>query len=125
VNLAALLRLAVFLTGGFLLLMSVVALADPHRLAGQLGLAATNAVGAASLRADLFGFFATAGGLAVAAAARRAAYLLTAPLLLIGLALTGRIVALAIGPFDGSLLPPMAVEAVMLAVLAAGRVRGA
>ena len=114
-------RAAVLAIGSLLLLGGVAALAAPSRVAGGLGLAAASTLGAASLRADLFGFFATAGILAIAAAIRRAPTLLTAPLLLIGLALCGRFAALCVVPFSTPLLPPMLAEALMVLVFAAGR----
>jgi hypothetical protein len=114
-------RGAVLVIGVLLLLGGLAALAEPARLAGSLGITAAVPLGAASLRADLFGFFATAGIMAIAAAIRRAPAMLTAPLLLIGLALIGRCVALAFQPFDHTLLPPMIAETFMAAVFTAGR----
>lgn len=114
-------RIAVLVFGFLLLLGGAAALADPARLAAQLGVVAASPLGAASLRADLCGFFATAGLLALAGGWRREPALLTAPLLLVGLALTGRFVALAFVPFSAALLPPMLAEAAMVAVFAAGR----
>jgi drug/metabolite transporter superfamily protein YnfA len=75
----------------------------------------------ATLRADLGAFFATAGGFALWAAIRRAPGFLTAPLMLISLALAGRFLALAVTPFASAMIPPMVAEAVMVALFAAGR----
>jgi hypothetical protein len=115
------LRIAVAATGALLLFLALVAWTDPARLGGKLGIGAATALGMATLRADLGAFFATAGGLALLAAARRAPGLLTAPLLLVALALAGRCLALAVTPFDSAMIPPMVAEAVMVAVFAAGR----
>ena len=114
-------RLAVAITGLILLAMGVAAWIDPTRLAAQLGVGANSALGMATLRADLGAFFAVSGGLALAGAVRRAPRLLTAPALLIGLALAGRCLALLATPFETPMAPPMAAEALMLAALAAGR----
>jgi hypothetical protein len=89
-----------------------------------LGVGAIAPVGTATLRADLFGFFTTSGGLAVLAAIRRRPALLNTPMLLIGMALFGRFVALALQPFDVTLVPPMVAEALMLAAFVAMRFWG-
>jgi hypothetical protein len=118
------LRAAVLLTGAFLLLLGFGALVDPARVAGSLGVGAIAPVGTATLRADLFGFFTTSGGLAVLAAVRQRPALLNTPLLLIGLALSGRCVALALQPFNVTLVPPMMAEALMVGAFAAMRFWG-
>ncbi len=114
-------RGAVALTGLLLVGIGVGAWIDPARTGGSLGLSGAPGLGMATLRADLGAFFVGGGGLAIAAAARRDAGLLTAPVLLIGLALTGRFLALAVTPFDRAMVPPMVAEAVMVGVFAAGR----
>ncbi len=115
------LRIAVGLTGLVLLLIGCAAWYDPVALAAKLGVGPLSALGAATLRADLGAFFATAGGLAMAGALRRAPSLLTAPLAMMALALTGRFLALALIPFDSAMVPPMVAEAVMVGIFAAGR----
>ena len=118
------LRLAVAVTGALLLLIAVGAWVDPDKVGGRLGLTAENMLGHATLRADLGAFFSVGGGLALVAAWRRNARLLTAPLLMIAVALAGRIVTLEFSEFDPTMLPPMLAEAVMVAVFAAGRLVG-
>jgi hypothetical protein len=115
-------RICVGVTGAVLFLIAFLAWLQPEKLAAKLGVAASNPLGAATLRADLGAFFATAGGLALVAAILRAPRLLTAPLLLIGLALAGRILALELEPLDSAMIPPMVAEAMMAAVFLAGRV---
>ncbi len=115
------LRLAVGLTGLFLLAIGISAFLDPVGTGAKLGLAGLGSLGLATLRADLGAFFVGGGALAIAAAVRRAPLLLTAPVLSIGLALTGRFLALALTPFDHAMVPPMVAEAVMVAIFAAGR----
>ncbi len=102
-------------------LVALAIWANPERPAGQFGLEAANALGIAALRADFAGFFGGVGVLALAAAIRGEARLLTAPLLLIGLALTGRAVTVALDGFTPAMAQPMVIEAVLLAVLGAGR----
>jgi hypothetical protein len=115
------LRLAIAATGLFLLAIGLSALADPSGTGAKLGLAGVGSLGLATLRADLGAFFCGGGGFAIAAAVRRAPLLLTAPTLLIAMALAGRFLALALTPFNTAMIPPMVAEAVMLAIFAAGR----
>jgi hypothetical protein len=102
----------------------VVALAfwfNPAAPAARLGIAAQEALGFATLRADMGGFFAGAGALSLAAAIRNNARLLTAPLILIALALTGRALTVVLSGYAPSMLQPMLIEAALLALLVAGR----
>lgn len=95
----------------------------PEDVAAQLGIQAAGPLGVASIRADIAGFFAAGGAFSVLAAIRNRAVLLTAPMVLIGLALTGRLITLALNGVSNDMIPPVAVEAVMLAILAFGRMR--
>jgi len=95
----------------------------PEDVAAQLGIQAAGPLGVASIRADIAGFFAAGGAFSVLAAIRNRAVLLTAPMVLIGLALTGRLITLALNGVSNDMIPPLAVEAVMLAILAFGRMR--
>ncbi|MBI1361575.1 MAG: hypothetical protein GC155_14960 [Alphaproteobacteria bacterium] len=95
--------------------------ANPAAPAERLGLTGEGGLGLATLRADLGGFFGGAGALALYAAIRDRARLLTAPLLLICLALAGRIVTVVVNGFEQSMIQPAAIEVVLLVVLAAGR----
>jgi hypothetical protein len=105
------LRLAVGLTGLFLLAIGISAFLDPVGTGAKLGLAGVGSLGLATLRADL----------GIGHCGRGAPHLLTAPVLSIGLALTGRFLALALTPFNHAMLPPMVAEAVMVSIFAAGR----
>ena len=58
---------------------------------------------------------------AIAAAVRNNARLLTAPLLLIGIGLAGRLLTIALSGYDASMLQPMAAEVVLIAIFATGR----
>jgi hypothetical protein len=93
----------------------------PVTAGGTLGLAAPGMLGLASLRADLGGFFAAAGLLSVAGAVRNDRRLLTAPVLLIGLALLGRVVSILHDGLVAADVLPMAVEAVLVTLLGLSR----
>ena len=95
----------------------------PEDVAAQLGVQAAGPLGIASIRADMAGFFAAGGGFSLVAAIRNRAVLLTAPLVLIGLALTGRVITAALNGVTNDMIPPMAIEAGLLAILAFGRMR--
>src|SRR5690349_5196411 len=115
------LRTAIGLAGLLFVVLALGFLHDPASAAARLGVSALNSLGAATLRGDFFGFFAVGGLLSIAGAVRDDARLLLAPLLLIGLTLAGRLVAVAVGGFDPAMGPPMLVEAVLTALLWFGR----
>lgn len=107
--------------GALALVMAAAFWANPGLPAAKLGVSALNELGFATLRADMGGFFAMAGVLSLAAAMRDSARLLTAPLLLVALALAGRIGTAALSGYTPEMAEPMIVEAVLVAVLALGR----
>ena len=115
------LRLLVAVAGVLALVLALRLWADPAAVGAKLGLAGLGALGAATLRADVAGFFAAAGLLAVAGALRDDRRLLTAPALMIALALAGRLLTLAQAGVTPDQVPPTAVEAVLLVLLVAGR----
>lgn len=90
-------------------------------MARQVGISPQGALGLASIRADIAGFFAAAGILAAAAAVLDRRRLMTAPLLMIALALSGRILSLGMTGPAQELVAPMAIEVGLLAVFGAGR----
>lgn len=92
----------------------------PAELAAQLGVAASSPLGLASIRADMGGFFGAGGLFAVAAAIKGRGGMLLPSVVLIGFALTGRLVAVAIDGFAHGMGPPMAIEAVLLVLFVAG-----
>jgi hypothetical protein len=114
-------RLVIGVVGALAVIVGLRIWMAPAIAAANLGLAPVGALGVASLRADVAGFFAAAGILSLAGAIRNDRRLLTAPVLLIGLALTGRLVSLILGRPTPPQIPPMAIEAVLLVVLASGR----
>lgn len=95
----------------------------PAEVAAQLGVAATSPLGEATIRADMAGFFGGAGALALLAAVRNRAVLLLAPLLLVAIALTGRVLTVAMSGYTEPMLAPMVIEAVLLVVFALGRMK--
>ncbi|HVV34517.1 MAG TPA: hypothetical protein VHC73_14910 [Vitreimonas sp.] len=114
-------RGVVGLVGVLALLMAAMFWLNPGLPAARLGVAALDALGFATLRADMGGFFAMAGILSLSAALRDSARLLTAPLLLVTLALAARIGTAALEGYTPAMAQPMAIEAVLVAVLALGR----
>lgn len=95
----------------------------PTEFAAQLGVAANGTLGIATLRADMAGFFGGAGALALFAAIRNRAAFLLAPLVLVGIALTGRLLTVAMNGYSEDMAPPMMIEAVLLIVFALGRMK--
>lgn len=117
------LRGLIGLVGVLGLLLALQLWLNPAGPAAKLGLAVTGPLGLATIRADLGGFFAGAGLLALMAAVHSHARLLTAPLLLISLALAGRIVTLVLNGLTPDMVQPMVIEAVLLVILSLGRAR--
>jgi len=117
------LRIAVTAAGALALVLGGAWVLDPGRLAPAFGLAAEGALGQASLRADLGAFFATTGVLCIAAGLRNEARLMTAPLLLILVALLARLISLLADGAGPGVYPPIAVEAGLFALFAFARFR--
>jgi hypothetical protein len=115
------LRIVLGLAGLLFVVMALAFWADPATPAARLGIEAANALGTSSLRADMAAFFGVAGGLTLLAAVRSNARLLTAPLLMIAIALTGRIITVIVEGYTPEMMQPMVIEAVLLGLLAAGR----
>jgi hypothetical protein len=119
----AVLRVIVGIAGTLGVLIALRIWMAPTEVAAQLGVTPVGPLGLATIRADMAGFFGGVGALSVFAAIRGQGRLLTAPLLLIGLALTGRVVTILMSGFSNEMLPPMVVELVLVLILAAGRSR--
>jgi hypothetical protein len=114
------LRAAIGLSGVLFVILALGFLYDPAHAASRLGVGPLSPLGTATLRGDFFAFFAVGGLLSIAGAVRNdAAWLLA--LLLIALTLAGRLITIATIGFDPAMGPPMAVEAVMAALLLLGR----
>ena len=93
----------------------------PAAIGETFGLHTVGPLGLATLRADIGALFLGLGVLSAAAAIRDNRRLVTAPLVIIAIALTGRLITAATAGLPHEGLPPMVVEVVMLAILAAGR----
>jgi hypothetical protein len=114
------LRAIIGLVGLFNLLIGLSFLATPAKLAEQFFLSPVGTQGMATLRADFPGFFITAAVFALMGAWRGQSRPLLVPMLALGVALAGRFVSIAVDGMAPTAVPPMIVEAVMLALLAAG-----
>ena len=102
------------LLGAFLF---IVAWGDPAQLDPMLGVAASKPLGLASIRADLGAFFALWAAFALVAAWRADRGLLMVPMLLLALAIAGRVVTL-FGGMTPDMIQPIVIEAVTLALFA-------
>lgn len=117
------LRLVTGAIGALALLLAARLWLAPADAAARLGITAMGGLGLATIRADMAGFFGAAGILAAAAAWQNRARLLTAPLIMVAIALSGRILTYLGGAHDANMIQPMAVEAVLVALFAAGRLQ--
>jgi hypothetical protein len=117
------LRLVVGVIGVLALLVAARLWIGPEAPAAALGLKAEGLLGLATLRADVGGFFAAGGLFALAGAIRGEGRLLTPPAVLLGLALAGRLLTVVIDGYTAAMLPPMVVEAVLVAILLLARRR--
>ncbi len=117
------LRALVGVIGVLALLVAARLWIGPEAPAAALGLKADGLLGLATLRADVGGFFAAGGLFALAGAIRGEGRLLTPPAVLLGLALTGRILTVAVDGYAAPMLPPMIIELVLVAILLIARRR--
>lgn len=92
----------------------------PAEVAEQLGVAAASPLGLASIRADMGGFFGAGGLFALAAAIKARGGMLLPSVVLIALALTGRLIAVVMNGFVPEMGPPMAIEGALLVLFVAG-----
>jgi hypothetical protein len=114
-------RILVGLIGALAVLLALRIWIAPAAVGEMLGLVGMGGLGRATLRADVGGFFGAAGIMALAAAVRNDRRLLTAPLVIIGLALTGRVITRFVDGPTPAQVPPMIIEAVLVVILAGGR----
>ncbi|WP_340646216.1 hypothetical protein [Phenylobacterium sp.] len=94
---------------------------DPTVPAATLGVSPVGGLGLATLRADIGGFFGGMGAFALAAAIRDDRRLATVPLVLVGLALTGRLITVGTEGLSPDMVMPIVVEASLAALFAFGR----
>ena len=93
---------------------------DPAKIAGGLGLVGQGWQGQSALRSEVAGFFGAAGLLSLLGAVKNDRRLLVGPLFLIGIALAGRFVQIALGGWSSTVVPAVVVEVVLLAIYLAG-----
>lgn len=112
---------------GFLALAGLLAIGlfglvwfDQARFAAQLGPTAPTPLAAATLRADVGGFFATWAIGALLAAWRNDKQIALLPMLLLALAFAGRLYSYALTG-DAAIIQPMAIEAVLVVLIGLAR----
>ena len=111
------LRGVIGLLGLFNLAIGLGFLFAPEKLAAAFYIAPLGTQGIATIRADFPGFFIGAAVFALVGAWSGQARPLLVPMLLLGLALFGRFIGLAVDGMAPTAPPPMIAEAVMLAIL--------
>ncbi|UVO53246.1 hypothetical protein [Sphingomonas sp. SUN039] len=114
-------RVAVALVGLFNVVLGLGFLFDPVELAARFALSPIGTQGLATIRADFPAFFLTGGVFALVGAWRADSKPLLVPLVLLGVALTGRFVSIAIDGMVATTLPPMIAEALMIVVVLLAR----
>lgn len=117
----SIMRVVIGLVGLFNLAVGIGFLFVPQQLAAAFFLSPIGTQGMATLRADFPGFFIGASVFALLGAWRADARLLLVPMLMLGLALTGRVVSIALDGMAPTAIQPMVVEVVMLALLLVAR----
>jgi Domain of unknown function (DUF4345) len=114
------LRIVIGLVGLFNIAIGLGFLFAPEKLALAFYLVPLNIQGTATLRADFPGFFIGAAVFALVGAWTGQARPLLVPMLMLGLALFGRFVSIAVDGMAPTTVAPMVAEAVMIAILALG-----
>lgn len=114
------LRVLVGIAGLLGLLIAARMWMVPAEVAEQLGVAAASPLGLATIRADMGGFFGAGGLFALAAAIKARGGMLLPSVVLIALALTGRLIAAVMNGFVPEMGPPMAIEGALLVLFVAG-----
>ena len=114
-------RIAVGLVGLFNILLGLGFLFNPVQLAARFALLPVGTQGLATIRADFPAFFLTGAAFALIGTWRADPKPLIVPLVLLGMALSGRFVSIALDGMVSTTLPPMIAEAVMIVVLLVAR----
>jgi hypothetical protein len=108
------------LTGLLALLIASRFWIDPAKIAATMDLTAGGPAGLGTLRADMAGFFGASGVLMLAAVIRKEARWLTPVVLMLGIALTGRVLNLVLNGPSPAQVPPMVIEAVLIVLTGLG-----
>jgi hypothetical protein len=114
-------RALIALVGLFNLAIGLGFLIDPTPLGTAFFLSPNGIQGLATMRADFTAFFVTGGVFALTGAVRGRPEPLAVPLILLAIALSARFVSLAVDWVSPTAFQPTAAEAVMIAILLAGR----
>ena len=104
----------------FNLVIGLGFLLQPAKLAAAFYLSPVGTQGLATIRADFTGFFIGASLFALYGAWKMRADALLVPMVMIGLALTGRFVSLALDGMAPTAPAPMVIEVIMLTILFVG-----
>lgn len=115
---SGMMRIVIGLLGLFNIAIGLGFLLAPQKLAAAFFLSPVGTQGLATLRADFPGFFIGAAVFALIGAWRADARPLMVPLVMLGLALFGRIVSIIGDGMAPTAVQPMLVEVVMIALLA-------
>ena len=113
-------RIVIGLVGLFNIAIGLAFLVVPAKLAAAFFLTPIGSQGMATLCADFPGFFIGASVFALVGAWRGEARPLVVPMLMLGIALFGRVISILIDGMAPTAIQPMTVEAVMIGVLALG-----
>jgi hypothetical protein len=117
----SIMRVVIGLVGLLNVALGLGFLLAPEKLATAFFLMPVGSQGLASLRADFTGFFIGAAVFALVGAWRADPRPLLVPLVMLGLALTGRAVSLIIDGVGPEAIGPMVIELVMLVLLIGAR----
>ncbi|MDH7970967.1 hypothetical protein QH494_02135 [Sphingomonas sp. AR_OL41] len=113
-------RGVVALVGLFNFALGMSFLLDPASGAQRFFLTPIGSQGMATIRADFTAFFVTGAVFALIGAWRTWRAPLLVPMLLLGVAISGRALSLLLDGAASTAYPPMLVEAIMIAILALG-----
>jgi hypothetical protein len=114
-------RIAVGLVGLFNAILGLGFLFSPIQLATRFALSPIGTQGLATIRADFPAFFLTGAIFAMVGAWRADPKPLLVPLVLLGFALAGRFVSIAIDGMVSTTFPPMIAEALMIGIILLAR----
>lgn len=114
---ARLMRVLVFGVAAFNLVLGLTFLLAPVRIAPAFNVLPIGVRGIAAIRADFSAFFLCGAVFALVGAWRQDAAPLRVPLLLLGIALLGRMVSVAVDGMTPTTLAPMGAEFTMIAIL--------
>ncbi|MCB2050453.1 MAG: hypothetical protein KDE63_03390 [Novosphingobium sp.] len=107
----------VFLGGLFFILLGLAYLFQPAETAAGFGIAATDGMGKAAIRADMTALFCVTGITMMWGAWKRSGDILLVPALIMGIAMIGRLAdAATAGTYDGY-LPPILIEGAVFVLL--------